>query len=162
MVCVEAKQHWTWFLEGHSESLGTVWRGRWSWALIVSWLSFASGFNRLVFHGLCLCDSFVQCCLTSTETLRTIPPQRPYGLYLHRDLTDYTSTETLQTIPPQRLYGLYSTETLRTVRAGEPRTSISDFTQPLSSDLWLGRTAVERASCGGHKLLRTGVVPLPY
>ena len=98
-------------------------------------LSFASGFNRLVFPGLCLCDSFVQCCLTSTETLRTIPPQRLYRLYLHRDLTDYTSTETLRAILHRDLTDYTSTETLRTVRAGEPRTSTSDFTQPLSSDL---------------------------
>ena len=75
----------------------------------------------------------VQCCFTSTETIRTIrdgEPRTATSTFTQLLLSDpekvkvqccFTSTETIVTI--------------RLIRDGEPRMATSTFTQLLSSDL---------------------------
>ena len=73
----------------------------------------------------------VQCCFSSTETIRTIRDGEPRTA--PSTFTD-TAPE-LWSLTVQVQCGFTSTETVRTIRGGEPRTATSTFTQLLSSDL---------------------------
>ena len=96
----------------------------------------------------------VQCCFTSTETIRTIRDGEPrtatstFTQLLSSEIVQccFTSTETIKTIrdgEPRTATSTFtqllnfeivqccftSTETIKTIRDGEPRTATSSFTQ---------------------------------
>ena len=72
--------------------------------------------------------SLVQCCFTSTETIRTT---RDLG-EPRTAISTFTQLLSSDTEQVQRCFT--STETIRTVRNGELRTATSTFTQLLSSE----------------------------
>ena len=89
-----------------------------------------------------------KCCFTSTETIRIISDGELWAmaalsfmvLYVHRNRMAYRGQEWDREC---RAYGLFefkscftSTETIRTIRDGEPRTASSTFPQFLSPGLW--------------------------
>ena len=69
----------------------------------------------------------LQCCFTSTETVRTIRNGE-------RGTSTSTFTQLVSSDTLVRLYCFTSTEIIRLIRDGEPRTATSTFTQLLSSD----------------------------
>ena len=70
----------------------------------------------------------VQCCFTSTETIRTIRDGEP------RTATS-TFTQLLSSVPWVQVQCCFMfTETIRTIRDAEPTTATSTFTQLLSSE----------------------------
>ena len=73
----------------------------------------------------CVC---VQCCFTSTETVRTIYYVQG-AQNVHLDF--HTAAELCSVSLSQRCFT--SSETIRTIRDEDPRTSTSTFTQALSS-----------------------------
>ena len=85
--------------------------------------------GHLDFHTapeFCVTKDQVQCCFTSTETIRTIRDGEP------RTATS-TFTQLLSSDIEQVQCCLTSTETVGTIRDGKPRTTTSTFSQPLSS-----------------------------
>ena len=70
-------------------------------------------------------EAFLQCCFTSTETVRTIRDWEPRATISH-------SSWVLGVLIVECCFT--STETLRTNRDREPRTATSTFTQLLNSD----------------------------
>ena len=73
-----------------------------------------------------LLSSFVQCCFTSAETIRTVRDGEP------RTATS-TFTQLLGSAYTCFSVALTSTEPTRLIRDGEPRTATSTFTQLLGS-----------------------------
>ena len=74
-----------------------------------------------------------ECCFTSTETV----PNKPHGFCGRYALCLLVQNHMLQELSgPARAVqcGFMSTETVRTIRDGEPRTTTSTFTQLLRSD----------------------------
>ena len=84
---------------------------------------------------------YVQCCFTSTETVRTVRDGEP------RTATS-TFTQLLSSTDIQIQCCFTSTETVRTILDREPRAPTSSFTQVLSSDeltrgaLWFNASSV--------------------
>ena len=71
-----------------------------------------------------LLSSVLQCCFTSTETIKTI-----------RNGVPRMATSTFTQLRSSVLQCCFtSTETIKTIRNGEPRTSTSTFSQLLGSD----------------------------
>ena len=83
----------------------------------------------------------VQCCFTSTDTIRT----SSVLLYVHRHHTYKFSVALRPQTPYVQVQCCFtSTDTIRTIRDEEPGTATSTLTQRLSSDLydlWLNMTS---------------------
>ena len=77
-----------------------------------------------------LCCPLVQCCFTSTETVRTVRDGEP-----RTSTSTFTQLLSTGAILVQVQSRFTSTETVRTIRDREPRTATSSFTQLLSSDM---------------------------
>ena len=101
-----------------------------------SWVLLGVSLSSPVWHAQCTWQKRVaaqvqvQCCFTSTETIRTFrdwEPRRSTSIF-----TQLLSSEYLKLVHRSAL--LKSTETVRTFRDGEPRTSPSTFTQLQSSE----------------------------